>query len=323
MKGKAEPVKLWRPVRPRARLGWDVIRVARHAARRPGGGAVVADRDVRAGGRSRLLPAGDHRRRAGHRQEPAVRELFGQLEERPGARALAAGPLPALRGRHLILGARGDREGRVRDPRDRTRRRRRRRSSSGRSPRTTRPGVAAGPAGAAGRRPGRARRAEESFAAWRRFCEGLAGPGDGAGVRGPALGRSGTARLSRPAGRLDEGVPLLAPVHGAAGALRATSEVRRQRRQRAADQPRSADRHGDRPARLGPARARRAARRDAAAAARAGRRQPAVRRGVRTPARRSRRPRRSARCRSPSRRSSPPDWTRWLPTARACSRMRR
>ena len=81
---------------------------------------------------------------------------------------------------------------------------------------------------------------EESFAAWRRVLRGpRGGADDGARVRGPALGRPGAARVSRAPGRLGRGRAAAAPLHRAARAVRAASDLRRQRTQRAADQPRS------------------------------------------------------------------------------------
>ena len=63
---------------------------------------------------------------------------------------------------------------------------------------------------------------EESFTAWRRFLESLAGRArDGARVRGPALGGRGAARLPRAPGRLGGGGAAAPPLHGPAGAVRA------------------------------------------------------------------------------------------------------
>ena len=130
---------------------------------------------------------------------------------------------------------------------------------------------------------------EESFAAWRRFCEGLAAERTTVLVledlhwADPAL----LAFLEHLADWA-EGVPLLLPLHSAAGAVRAASDLRRQRSKRAADQPRSVERYGDRPAGLGAAGAGGAAGRDATGAAGASGRQSPLRRGVRASAGRPR-----------------------------------
>ena len=106
---------------------------------------------------------------------------------------------------------------------------------------------------------------EESFTAWRRFLEGLAADGPAVLVfedlhwADPAL----LAFLEHLADWA-EGVPLLVVVYGPAGAVRAASDLRRERAERATDQPRSVERPGDRPARLRAVGAGRAARGDAA-----------------------------------------------------------
>ena len=137
VKGKAEPLALWRPLAGACavRLGRDPH--AHDAAGRPGAGEAAADRDLRALGAAALLPAGHGRRRAGRGQEPPLR---GALRLHRGAarpRPLAAGPLPALRGGHRLLGAGRDRQGRVRHPRVRLARARQRPSSSAPCPQTT------------------------------------------------------------------------------------------------------------------------------------------------------------------------------------------
>ncbi len=111
LKGKAEPVPLWRPLAARARLGTDVIRhlstplVGREldvlqlrtafekAAREPSVQlvTVVGEPGV---GKSRL-----------------VAELGAHVDSLAGARALAAGPVSAIRRGHRVLGARRDRQG--------------------------------------------------------------------------------------------------------------------------------------------------------------------------------------------------------------------
>ena len=122
-----------------------------------------------------------------------------------GARPLAPGPLPSLRGGDRVLGARGDRQGRVRHPRVGHARRGGGEARAGPRRRTSpRPRLAQGPAGAARGAPAASRSSqEESFTAWRRFLEALAAERhDGARLRGSALGGRGAALLPRAPGRL-------------------------------------------------------------------------------------------------------------------------
>ena len=68
---------------------------------------------------------------------------------------------------------------------------------------------------------------EELFTAWRRFLEGIAeAASDGAGVRGPALGRRGDARVPRAPRRPRRRRPPAARRHGPAGAVRAPPRLR-------------------------------------------------------------------------------------------------
>ena len=103
--------------RPRARFGSDVTRthttplVGRELEKS------LADRHLRARGAAALLPARDDRGRAGRGQEPPLRRALRLRRGSPWARPLAPGPLPSLRGGDRLLGARGDRQGRVRHPR--------------------------------------------------------------------------------------------------------------------------------------------------------------------------------------------------------------
>ncbi len=134
--------------------------------------------------------------------------------------------------------------------------------------------------------------------------ESLAGGrAGGAGVRGPALGRPGAARLPRAPGRLGGRRAAAGLVHGAAGALRAAPVLGGGAAQRDHDQPRPAYRRGDGRAWSGRCWSGRCCRRRRRAAAGAGGRQPAVRGGVRAPARRPRRAGRGgSRCRTRCRR---------------------
>ena len=73
VKGKAEPLALWRRVAGAGPFRHGRDPHARDAAGRAGVGEAAAGRDVRAGGAAALLPVGDGRGRAGRGQEPAVR----------------------------------------------------------------------------------------------------------------------------------------------------------------------------------------------------------------------------------------------------------
>ena len=71
VKGKAEPIVIWRPASAAGapRLRRDAL--PRHADGRAGAGAAGAQRGVRACREAGLVPAGGGRGRAGRRQEPA------------------------------------------------------------------------------------------------------------------------------------------------------------------------------------------------------------------------------------------------------------
>ena len=122
-KGKAQPVPVWEAVEPRARLGSRPRRHRRRGARRPRRRARPARRRASPLAARPLDAARHARRRPGDRQEPPrVRARPGGRRGR-GADHLAPGPLPAVRRRRLVLGARRDREGARRDPRVGSRRR--------------------------------------------------------------------------------------------------------------------------------------------------------------------------------------------------------
>ena len=243
------------------------------------------------------------RGRAGGRQEPAVRGAARLPGGAAGSRPLATGTLPALRRGDRVLGVGGDREGGVRHPRIGHARAGGCEARARRFRRTIRigPGCWRGLAPLVGA-PAEPAAQEESFAAWRRFCEGLAAERTTVLVfedlhwADPAL----LAFLEHLADWA-EGVPLLLLCTARPELYERHPTFGAERSQRTADQPRSAERRGDRTARLGAARAGGAAGRDAAGAAGAGGRQPVVRRGVRAPARRPRR-RDTSRCRNRCRR---------------------
>ena len=202
VKGKAEPLALFRPLAPRPASASDVTRtyatpLVGRELEKP-----LLDR-VRSSGRSqqRSLPAGHDRRRAGRRARAAsVAELFAYLDDRTGSHPLAPGALPSVRRRDHVLGARRDRQGGVRDPRVRLGGGRGGEARAGASPETTRTRLAASAAGAAGRASGgepadrSRRRSPPGGASSRRCAERRA---DRARVRGPALGGRGAARVPR------------------------------------------------------------------------------------------------------------------------------
>ena len=148
-------------------------------------------------------------------------EFFEYIDERAGFVALATGPLPALRRGDRLLGARGDRQGRVRASSSPTPRMRRRQA---------RPRAPAGRA-----RPAwlKARLAPLVGGRWRARLPGrvvhrlAALPGvarrpraRGARLRGSALGRRGPALLPRAPGRLDRGRAPARALHRPSGVVR-------------------------------------------------------------------------------------------------------
>ena len=290
VKGKAEPLALYRPLRAARPLRLRRHPHAHDPARRPRAREAAPDRHVRALRAAALLPAGDDRRRAGRRQEPALRGALRLHRGPTRARPLAPGPLPALRRGDRLLGARGDREGGVRDPRVGLARGGRGEARA-RPPRgRPRPRLAQGAPGAARRRR-------------RRAClpggvvHGLAALPRVARRRGAEtvlvfedLHWADDALLSFLEHLADwsEGVPLLLALHGPPGAVRAAPALRADARN--AQRINLAPLSDEETARLlvVAARAGRPAGRDAAGAARARRRQPPVRGGVRAPARRPR-----------------------------------
>ena len=208
VKGKAEPLPLWRALQARARFGSRRDAHARDAARRAGAGEAASDRHVRARRPAALLPAGHDRRRAGGRQEPTVRGALRRtstsapsLSRWRQGRCLPYGEGIAfwalgeiVKAECGILESDSPSEAAAKLERALARRRPDR-------------ALAAGSARAAGRRAARSRAAqEESFTAWRRFLEALAAERPGRPrVRGPALGRPGAARVPRAPGRLVAG----------------------------------------------------------------------------------------------------------------------
>ena len=293
VKGKADPVPVWRLLGARSRTGIEAVRragtpfVGRKAELDLLGRAVRADpgRPHRA--------AGHGRRGAGGRQVP-LRQRAGRLRRRPaGAGHLAPGPLPALWRRDHLLGAGRDRQGPGRHPRVRPTGRGGGQAPGGPGHPPPRPAgarVAAGPAGPAARdrRPGRGQ--GRAGRAVRRLAPVRGGHGHrppaGAGGRGPALGRPGDARVPPAPGRAVHRPATADRGHGPSRAAGTAPGLGRRHPGRDPDPAGGAARPrggaaGGRPGGQGDA-----ARRGPGPAAGAGRRQPPVRRGVRAPARR-------------------------------------
>ena len=116
LKGKAEPTRLWRVVQARGRFGVDIMR----APTTPFVGREVDlallqqiyDRTLRERSVQLVTLVGE----PGVGKSRIISELFGYVDAAQRARHLAPGTLPALRRRHLVLGAGRDREGPGRHP---------------------------------------------------------------------------------------------------------------------------------------------------------------------------------------------------------------
>ena len=115
---------VWEAVEARSRVDVDVVE--RDGERRSSAGSASSTSAAR-----RLLPRAvgarsatrDARRRPRDRQEPTRLRVLPAVDEDSGAHLLAAGPVPALRGRRHVLGCRRDGEVACGHPRDRRRRR--------------------------------------------------------------------------------------------------------------------------------------------------------------------------------------------------------
>ena len=306
VKGKAEPLALWQPLRARARFGSDVTRT--HATPLVGR---ELEKTLLVGtfersAQQRSLPAGDDRRRAGGGQEPPVRRAVPATStsgpsSSPGARAAAS---PTGRGSPSGRSGRSSRPSAASSSRTRPTRPR---------PSSSAPSRPTSPTGSGSRPdwprssvrprslPRRRSRSRPGGASWRRWRH-----------QGPTvlvfedLHWADDALLSFLEHLADwsQGVPLLV-------LCTARPELHEQHPTWAAGLRNAttinlAPLTDEETARLIAlaARARGAAGGDAAGAARAGGRQPAVRGGVRAPARRPRRSsaRRSRRCRTRCRR---------------------
>ena len=295
MKGKAEPLALFRPLRPRARFGSDVTRT--HAA--PLVGSEL----------EKPLLIGTFERSAQQRScqlvtivgEPGVgksrlcAELFAYIEDRPGlvrwrqGRCLPYGEGIAFWALGEIVKAEcGILES---DSPDEAAAKLERALPAGRS----RPRLAQGPPCPARRVPAaspphRRSRSPPGGASSSRWADDAARRCSSSRTCTGPTRRCSPSSSTWPTGR--RACPLLAPLHRPPGAVRAAPELRRPALRNATTiNLAPLTRRGDGPPDRVAARAGGAAGGDAAGAARARGRQPAVRGGVRAPARRPRRAR--------------------------------
>ena len=290
---------VWEALEARARFGVDVAQAARTPLVGRERELDAARRRARPRPRGALAAARDARRRARDRQGRLVYELSRSVDAEPELISWRQGrSLPYGEG-VTLLGARRDGEGAGRDPRDRRRRARPRRSSRQAvadavpdEPRRAwverhlRPLVGLG-GRRPRRRPARARRSPPGGASSRRSPSSGRSCSCSRTCTGPTTACS-TSSTTSSTGRRD--VPLLVVAHRAAGAARAPARLGRRQAERDDDlalaalgraTPRGCSaRCSSRP---------RARGRAPGGPARAGRRQPALRRAVRAHARRARR----------------------------------
>ena len=302
----------------------------RHRARRARAGARPPPGRPRSGATSGRATARDARRRAGHREEPLGARALRPHRRDAGPDHLATGPVPALRRRRELLGARRDGQGRGGHPGDGHRWRGRGqggperhradrgggRAALGRTPPAPPDRADPGARRRLGGDGGRARCLASLPRGPRRA------PPDRPGVRGSALGRRRPPRLPRRADRLDARRPTPGGVHGEAGAPRPSAGLGRREAQRRDARARAPVGRGNRGAARGAPRPLRPARGAAVGAPGPRGREPVVRGGVRTDGRGSirspiSRPRSSrARCKA----SSPPGSTDSTPRTSPCCR---
>ena len=293
VKGKAEPVAVWRGRCRRARaFGVDVDQRPRRrssaasTSRAPASHVRARARESvrRSWSRSSASPVSA---RAGSSPSSSHRST-----RTAGADPLAPGPVPAVRRGHHVLGARRDRQGACRVSSSPTPPRRPEASSR-------RPSPARGGRGRAHWLSGTCRRSS----GWRHEPSAADGasrsPPGGASsrrspraaararVRGPALGGRRAPRLRRPPGRLGRAVSRSSSSHGAAGAVRAAAGLGRRQARTRHDLALSALARRDRAARSRRCSSGRCFAAETQPSARARRRQPALRRGVRAHARRA------------------------------------
>ena len=325
VKGKPEPLVLWEARAARARFGTDITRQYT---------TPLVGREL-----EKPLLIGTFERAAQQRSvqlvtlvgEPGVgksrlvAELFSYLGDEAGADSLAAGALSAVWGGDHVLGVGRDRQGGGRHPGVRLGGGCRCEAGGGGLPGGAGAAVAITAAGAAGRGGGGLAGGAAGVV---RGLAALPGGAGGGPARPCSCSRTCTGRTrpcSRswsiwPSGRGGAAAP---PVHGAAGAARATPGLGGRDAKRDDDQPSAALGAGNGRARRPPDHHHRSQPRARARRARAGRWQPAVCGGVRAPARRPRPgcrrdgvagERAGADCRSPGHALAR--------SARACSRTR-
>ena len=282
--------RLWEAVEARPPLGVDLAARATDAARRTAARARSPRLGARTGERGALAAARHARRRPRHRQEPArLRALHGssgRIASR--SRGVRAAAFPTATASASGRSARWSRRrpGFWRSTAQRKPRRSCEAQSPSSSARPTRRAWVERAAAAAGRRGaarrGSVERAGEAFAAWRRFLEGLAD------LRPLVLVLEDLHWADE--GLLDfvdelaDSHPRCAaacPLHGSAGAARAAARLGRREGERAHDLAAAAVGRRDGAGRRRCARAAGARGRRARGAARAGGRQPALRRAVR------------------------------------------
>ena len=234
VKGKAEPLRLWRAVRVVAGVGGSEREQGLEAPFVGRDGDLRLVKELFHGALERRCgPAGGGLRRGGHRQVAAAPGVL-QLHRRAGRHgSVAFGAVPVAMARAWRTGrwrrwcASGCRDRRGGHPRRRPRRSSRSAldrwvpDAADREFLAPRLGALLGVA-----EPGLGR--EELFAGWRLFFERLADTRAGrAGVRGPAVGRRGAARVHRAAARLVGVEPDLHPHARPARARRRAGGVAR------------------------------------------------------------------------------------------------
>ena len=228
LKGKAEPVRVFQPLAPAGAVRHRPDAAHTIAVRRPGDRSRVTEGDLRQDGRSAVGAAGDGGRaspgsaRAGSwpscsRTSTRGRELVTWRQGRclPYGEGITFWALGEIVKAHAGI-LESD------DPAVATA------SSTSCCPRArSEPGSASGCCRCSGIEASSSAEREELFTAWRRFLELIAeARSDGAGVRGPALGRRGDARVPRAPGGSCRGRPALIVGNDATRALRAARRLR-------------------------------------------------------------------------------------------------
>ena len=177
-KGKTTPVAVWEVVAPRGR--WRRSLPSTRARSSAGRASARARRHARRGRPCRREPRSSRSSARPDRQVPPRLGTLPARRARGGADLLAPGPLPPVRRRRHLLGARRDRQGARGDPRDRPGRDGRDEAPDRRRGRLPSRAEARWVADTSRRLPGvapaqsSAETATEAFAAWRRFFEAIA-----------------------------------------------------------------------------------------------------------------------------------------------------